>query len=93
MIYTPLMAVRVAIFAFPVAIALLSVELLNRLDASPGVAAIALGFTALVGGSVIGFFADRLPGFPLNRRRHRFIPHRYVWHAGQAPAFPDCVRR
>jgi hypothetical protein len=70
------MAVRIAIFAFPIAIALLSVELLNRLDASPGVAAIGLGFTALIGGSAIGLFADRLPAFRLNRRRHRFIPHR-----------------
>jgi hypothetical protein len=43
------------------------VELLNRLEAGPGIAAVAVCTTAVAGGSLLGYFADRLPQFPRKR--------------------------
>lgn len=40
------------------------VEQPNHFDAAPGVAAATLGLTAISGGFVIGYFANRLPAFP-----------------------------
>jgi len=51
------------------------VELLNRLDAGPGIAMVALGLTAVVGGAMLGYFADRLPELPGKRRQGRLTAH------------------
>jgi hypothetical protein len=37
------------------------VELLNWLEAAPGVAALSICVVAVVGGALLGYFVDRLP--------------------------------
>jgi hypothetical protein len=37
------------------------VELLNGLEAAPGIAALSISVTAVVGGALLGVFVDRLP--------------------------------
>ena len=54
------------------------VLLLNGLDASAGIAVASFGVVAVVAGSALGFFAERLPGFPQARRPHRLA----VMHHG-----------
>ena len=59
MIYTGLMALRIALAGLPLAAVVVLVLLLNSLDVSAGIAVAALGY-----------FADRLPEFPKARRRN-----------------------
>lgn len=65
------MPVRIALFALPTAVVAGLVLLLNGLDAGAGIAVAALGVVAVLSGAAIGYFADRLPEFPLARRTHR----------------------
>ena len=44
------------------------VTLLNSIGAGAGIAVASLGFLAVSGGAVLGYFADRLPEFPRARR-------------------------
>ena len=71
MIYTALMAIRIALFAVPTAAAIGVVLLLNAVDASAGIAVAALGVVAVASGAAFGYFADRLPEIPQSRRTHR----------------------
>ena len=71
MIYTPAMAIRVALFAAPAVSVAGLVLLLNSLDASAGIAVAAFGVFAVATGTALGYFADRLPEFPRLRRPHR----------------------
>jgi hypothetical protein len=61
----------IAILGVPSAVVVGLVELLNRLEAGPGIAMVALGLTAVVGGAMLGYFADRLPELSGKRRRDR----------------------
>jgi hypothetical protein len=61
----------IAILGVPSAVVVGLVELLNWLDASPGIAMVALALPAAVGGAMLGYFADRLPELPCKRRRGR----------------------
>lgn len=70
MIYTPTMAIRIALFAVPAVAVAGLVLLLNGLDASAGVAVAAFGVVAVATGSALGYFADRLPELPQARRPH-----------------------
>jgi hypothetical protein len=65
------MAHRLLLCAIPVALVIALVELVNWLEAGPGVAVAALGLLAVSIGTTIGFFADRLPELP--------------WHDSSAP--------
>lgn len=76
MIYTGYMTVRIALFAIPVASVVGLVLLLNGVGAGAGVAAAALGLIAVSGGATLGYFADRLPEWPRERRTHPLVPHR-----------------
>jgi hypothetical protein len=69
------MATRIALFAVPAAAIVGLVVLLNALNAGTGVAVAALGFVAVVSGTALGLFADRLPEFPRARRAHPLVPH------------------
>lgn len=69
MIYTGLMALRIALVSLPLAAVVVLVLLLNSLDVGAGVAVAALGLVAVAGGAALGFFANRLPEFPKARRR------------------------
>jgi len=73
-IYTGPMAIRLAIFAVPTAAVVGLVLLLNGLDASAGIAVAALGVVAVVGGAVLGYFADHLPELQRTRRAHPLVP-------------------
>ena len=68
MTYTDSMAFRVALFTLPAAAVVGLVVLLNRLDASTGVAVASLGLIGVLTGAAMGYRADRLPG--LRSRRH-----------------------
>ena len=70
MIYTPTMAIRIALFAVPAVAVAGLVLLLNGLDASAGVAVAAFGVVAVATGSALGYFADRLSELPQARRPH-----------------------
>ena len=70
MIYTGLMALRIALAGLPLAAVVVLVLLLNSLDVSAGIAVAALGLVAVASGAALGYFADRLPEFPKARRRH-----------------------
>lgn len=65
------MALRIALFGFPLAAGVVLVLLLNGLDAGVGIAVVALGSVAVASGAALGYFADRLPGSTKPRRRHR----------------------
>ena len=71
MIYTLAMAIRIALFAVPVIAVAGLVLLLNGLDASAGIAVAAFGLVAVATGTVLGYFANRLPELPQARRPHR----------------------
>jgi len=43
------------------------VLLLNKLDASAGIAVAAFGLVAVMSGGTLGYFADRLPEIPRAR--------------------------
>lgn len=75
MIYTDLMAIRVALFATPIAAVVGLVLLLNGLGAGAGIAVAALGFVAVASGAALGYFADQLPELPRTRRAHPLVPH------------------
>ncbi|HEX6754153.1 MAG TPA: hypothetical protein VF093_11275 [Solirubrobacterales bacterium] len=62
---------RIALFAIPAAMVTGLVVLLNGLDASPGIAVVALGVVAVATGTALGYFADRLPELPGVHRHHR----------------------
>jgi len=62
MIYARSMALRIAVFGFPVLVVVGLVLLLNSLEASPGVAVAAYAIVAGSSGVTIGYFADRLLG-------------------------------
>lgn len=74
MIYTQDMVRWIAIFGLPLAVVVGLVELLNWLDAEPGSAVAALGLAAVIGGATLGYFADRLPALPRERRHHGLTP-------------------
>ena len=75
MIYTGRMAIRIAIFAVPIAVVVGIVLLLNGLGAGAGVAAAALGVVAVTCGAALGYFADRLPRLPRSgHRAHSLVP-------------------
>jgi hypothetical protein len=66
------MALRIALFAVPMAAAAGLVLLLNALDAQVGIAVAAFGLVAVASGAALGYFADRLPELPWERHgRHR----------------------
>lgn len=73
MIYTPAMAIRIALFAVPALVITGLVLMLNGLDASAGIAVAAFGLVAAASGTALGYFADRLPELPRARRPHRFV--------------------
>lgn len=75
MIYTGSMALRIGLFAVPAITMGGIVLLLNGLGAGVGVAAASLGLIAVAGGSVLGYFADRLPSPPRARRGHPLVPY------------------
>ena len=64
------MALRIALFAVPLAVAAGLVLLLNALDAQAGVAVASLGVVAVASGAALGYFADRLPELPWARHDH-----------------------
>jgi hypothetical protein len=64
------MALRIALFAVPLATAAGLVLLLNALNAQVGVAVAALGVVAVASGAALGYFADRLPELPRVRHGH-----------------------
>lgn len=68
------MAIRLGLFAIPIAAVMGLVLLLNGLDASAGIAAAALGVVAVASGAAFGYYADRLPELPSARRAHPLIP-------------------
>lgn len=68
MIYTGLMALRIALVGLPLAAVVVLVLLLNGLDAGAGVAVATLGLVAVASGAALGYFANRLPEFPKARR-------------------------
>jgi len=70
-IYTLIMAIRIALFAVPALVVAGLVLLLNGLDASAGIAVAAFGLVAVATGADLGYFADRLPGLPRTRRPQR----------------------
>lgn len=57
----------IAAIALASALVIGLVELLNQFDAGPGIAAASLCLTAVAGGTVLGYFADRLPELPRKR--------------------------
>lgn len=69
MIYTGLLALRIALVSLPLAAVVVLVLLLNSLDVGAGVAVAALGLVAVASGAALGYFANRLPDFP--KARHR----------------------
>lgn len=69
MIYTPNM-VRILVFAVPFAAVAGLVLLLNGLGAEPGIAVAAFGLLAVLIGSSIGYFANRLPELRRTRQPH-----------------------
>jgi hypothetical protein len=77
-IYTDYMAVRIGIIAIPIAAVIGMVLLLNGVGASVGIAVAVLGMTAVMGGAVLGYFADRLPEFPKARHRARPLMPRHL---------------
>jgi hypothetical protein len=70
------MALRIALFFVPLALAVCMVLLLNDLGAGAGIATTALGLVAVAGGATFGYFADRLPEWPREKRAHPLVPHR-----------------
>lgn len=70
------MAIRIALVATPIAAVIGFVLLLNGLDAGTGIAAASLGLVAVVSGTAIGYFADRLPELQRRRPAHPLTPHR-----------------
>ena len=78
MIYTGYMAIRIGIIAIPIAAVIGMVLLLNGLDASVGIAVAVLGLIAVMGGAVLGYFADRLPELPKARHRARPLMPRHL---------------
>jgi hypothetical protein len=64
------MAIRIALFAVPIAAVAGLVLVLNGLDANAGIAVVSLGLVAVASGAALGFFADRLPELPRARHRH-----------------------
>jgi hypothetical protein len=70
------MALRIALFAVPLAAAAGLVLLLNAVDAQTGVAVATLGLVAVASGAALGYFADRLPELPWARHgRHGAATH------------------
>jgi hypothetical protein len=69
------MALRIALFAVPMAAAAGLVLLLNAVDAQVGVAAAAVGVLAVASGAALGYFADRLPELPWERHHRRRAAH------------------
>lgn len=76
MIYTGYMTTRIALFAILVASVVGLVFLLNGVGAGAGIAAAALGLVAVSGGAALGYFSDRLPERPRERRAHPLFSHR-----------------
>lgn len=70
------MALRIALFAVPLATAPGLVLLLNALDAQAGVAVAAMGLLAITSGAALGYFADRLPELPRVRHGHHGVAAR-----------------
>ncbi|HEU5253409.1 MAG TPA: hypothetical protein VFU16_08825 [Solirubrobacterales bacterium] len=64
------MAIKAGILGAPVVAMTAIVVLLNRIDADSTLVVAGLTAVAVAGGSLFGFFADRLPGLP------RFVPGR-----------------
>jgi hypothetical protein len=73
-IYTQLTVRLIAAIALAAVLVIGLVELLNWFDAGPGIAAAAICLTAAVGGTVLGYFADRLP--EISRKRAAANLHR-----------------
>jgi MFS family permease len=69
-IYTVLMTTRAALFAAPTAAVIGLVLLLNEFDAGIGIAVAALNMVAVLSGTALGYFADRLPELSQASRRH-----------------------
>jgi hypothetical protein len=69
------MTARIALFAILIASVVGLVLLLNGVGAGVGVAVAALGLIAVSGGATLGYFSDRLPEWPRERRAHPLIPH------------------
>jgi hypothetical protein len=69
------MSFRIALLAGPIAAVVALVLLINGLDASAGIAVVALGLVAVIGGATVGYFAHRLPELPRTRRPQSLIPH------------------
>jgi len=76
MIYARNMALRIAAFGIPTLAIVGLVLLLNRLDASPGLAVAAYAAIAVSSGVTIGYFADRLLGQPPQRSYSAGVPFR-----------------
>ena len=70
------MAIRITLFSVPTTIVAGLMLMLNRLDASVGIAVAAFGLVAVTSGAALGYFAHRLPELPRAHRAHRLIPHR-----------------
>jgi hypothetical protein len=70
MTYPRNMARRIAVFGIPALAVVVLVFLLNKLEASPGLAVAAYALVAVATGAIIGYFADRLlePKLPRNCR-------------------------
>lgn len=83
MIYTGLMALRIALAGLPLAVVVALVILLNGLDAGAGIAVAALGVVAVASGAALGYFADRLPELPKARRRPDGSGHLAGAHHGR----------
>jgi hypothetical protein len=64
------MAIRIALLAIPTAAVAGLVLLLNGLDTGAGIAVAAFGLIAVMSGTALGYFADRLPELPQARRLH-----------------------
>lgn len=60
--------ILVAIVVLTLGLVIGLVELLNQMNASLGLGIAALGLIAVAGGSLTGYFADRLPEFPRRGR-------------------------
>ncbi len=71
------MALRIALFAVPAVAVAGLVLLLNGLDASAGIAVAAFGVVAVMTGTALGYFADRLPELPKARRPDRLAGIRH----------------
>jgi MFS family permease len=67
------MMVKAALFSVPAVAMVITVLLLNWVEAGPGLAAAALALVAAGGGVLFGVFADRLPELSGKRRRERLI--------------------